>query len=146
MMNKIAICLILVLLLAGKKSTPEYLVKGVIHDIPQINSQKSGTLHIYLLTESTFKKPYKGIREIEVNVKRGQKIAQFSIKNVKPGIYGLRCYLDENNNDELDKFLMIPREPWCLSWQNNTRSIPPEFEDIAFRVEGNVSIDLYLDD
>lgn len=143
-MKKIAISLLFVFLLAGNTRTQEYQVRGVIHDIPQIDKRKAVTIHVYLLTESTFKKPYKGIREIEIEVKPGQNLAPFAINDVKPGVYGLRCYLDENNTNELDKFLMVPQESWCLSWKDNEISIPPKFEDVSFKVQEDLRIDLYL--
>lgn len=55
-----------------------------------------------------------------------------------------RKTVDENNNGELDTFLMIPREPWCLSWEGRQRKVPPRFKDISFEVKEDISKNLYL--
>ena len=145
-MKMIIIGLLIMFLLAGNTKTSQYQIRGTIHDLPNLENKTTGNIHIFLLTENTFQKPYKGIREIEVDVKNQQKSVDFIINDVKPGVYGLRCYLDKNNNNELDRFLMIPKEPWTLSWKNNEKRIPPDFEDISFTVRKNLTMDLYLDD
>lgn len=146
---KIGTGLILLFLFQGSsntdQSTDKHTIGGTVHNIQQ-DSDKKSVIRIFLLDEESFHKPYEGIRQKVIQVEAGKSRVDFTIENVKTGAYGLRCYQDENNNGKLDRFLIIPTEPWTLSWKNNEKSIPPDFEDISFRVNSNVEVDLFLDD
>jgi len=130
-----------------QKSLPaqEYSISGTIKNIKKETGDTESTLYVYLLTEETFEKPYTGIKEIKLQVNRGESRRSYTIKNVKKGTYGLRCFQDMNDNGKLDRFLILPTEPWCLSWRNDSKRVPPKFEDIAFKVKGDTQIDLNLD-
>lgn len=130
-----------------QKSLPaqEYTISGTIKNIEKENGDTESTLYVYLLTEESFEKPYTGIKEIKLQVNKGESKKSYKIKNVKKGTYGLRCFQDMNGNGELDRFLIIPKEPWCLSWRSDRKSIPPKFEDISFKVNGDTRINLDLD-
>lgn len=92
------------------------------------------------------KKPYEGIRQKLIRLETGQAAVNFTFKDVHPGVYGIRCYQDMNNNGELDRFLIIPKEPWCLSRKDKKKRVPPRFENISFKVDGRVEVNLFLDD
>ena len=121
----------------------EYKISGTIHNIKE--NEDECIFYVYLLTEETFEKPYTGIKEVKNEAGENQNPIDFEFKNVSKGTYGLRCFHDLNDNGKLDRFLAIPKEPWTLSWKNNEKHIPPDFEDISFKVDGNVEVDLYMD-
>ena len=121
----------------------EYKISGTIHNIKEKEGKR--VFYVYLLTEETFEKPYTGIKEIKLEAGESQNPIAFEFKNVSKDTYGIRCFQDLNDNGKLDRFLIIPQEPWTLSWKNNDKSIPPKFEDISFEVDGNVEVDLYMD-
>lgn len=125
----------------------EYDISGNIYLPDNYQPSSKDEIHLFLLTEKTFKRPYTGIKEIKRAVigGDGEKV-HFVIRDVEEGIYALRCFLDENNNGELDTFLMIPREPWCLSWKEGQRKVPPRFKNISFEVKEDISKNLYLKD
>ncbi len=123
----------------------EHTLSGTVKNIEKANDNEKSTLYIYLLTEETFKKPYTGIKKIKLQVNKGESKKSYEIKNIKKGTYGLRCFQDMNGNGELDRFLIIPKEPWCLSWRSTNKSIPPKFEDISFKVNGDTRMNLDLD-
>lgn len=116
-------------------------ISGTINEL----EEEKSTIYIFLLTEETFEKPYEGIRQKVIQVEEAKSSVDFTFKNVKTGKYGLRSFQDMNNNSELDRFLVMPREPWCLSWKDK-KSIPPDFEDISFHVNKDIEKDLYLSD
>jgi uncharacterized protein (DUF2141 family) len=62
----------------------------------------------------------------------------FQFIDIPPGRYGIRCFLDEDGNEKLNKGVFGPSEPWGMSWQGGKSSGWPKFKHIAF----NVSKDL----
>jgi len=51
-----------------------------------------------------------------------KKTATCVFKDVKPGVYAISAFHDENNNNDLDRnFLGIPKEDWCTS--RNARGV-----------------------
>jgi uncharacterized protein (DUF2141 family) len=131
-------------LLPGSSDPDHHTIRGTIYNVQQ-NSEEP-VIRLFLLDESSFHKPYEGIRQKVIRVEEGKTHVGFTIENVSRGKYGLRCYQDENNNGKLDRFLVIPKEPWTLSWKGNKKHIPPEFEDISFQVSNDIQVDLYLGD
>lgn len=142
---------LLVLLMSAGVTThaqeDSYEISGDIYLPDNYKLSSEDEIHLFLLTEKTFKRPYTGIKKIKraVTDGDGEKV-HFVIRGVEEGVYALRCYLDENNNDELDTFLMIPTEPWCLSWKEGQRKVPPRFKNISFEVKKDISKNLYLKD
>lgn len=122
-----------------------YDISGYIYLPNNYQLSSEDEIHLFLLTEKTFRRPYTGIKKIKraVTGGNGEKV-HFVIRDVEEGVYALRCYLDENNNGELDTFLMIPTEPWCLSWKEGQRKVPPRFKNISFEVKKDISKNLYL--
>jgi uncharacterized protein (DUF2141 family) len=53
--------------------------------------------------------------------------------NVPPGRYAVVGYHDVNNNDQFDKFLGVPREPYALSGRA-AESLVPDFNDAALKI------------
>ena len=120
-----------------------YKISGTIHNIENA-SDEPGVIRIFLLTKNTFRLPFEGIREIVIKTKQSKNSVSFSIDDVNRGEYALRCFQDKDNDGELDRFLMVPKEPWCLSWKNNENSIPPKFDDVSFEVQEDTNFDLFL--
>jgi len=140
---KIFIVGILMVIFNESVQSQEYRISGTIHNIKENKGER--VFFVYLLTEETFKKPYTGIKKIKIEAGENQNPIAFEFKNVGKGTYGLRCFHDLNDNGKLDRFLTIPNEPWTLSWKNNEKHIPPDFEDVSFEVDGNVEVNLYMD-
>lgn len=62
--------------------------------------------------------------------------------DVPPGVYAVVGYHDVNDNDEFDKFLGVPREPYALSG-GAAEKLVPEFRDAVLNInqgENNVII------
>lgn len=60
--------------------------------------------------------------------------------NLKPGVYGISAFHDENSNDKLDTNLIgIPTEDWCTS--RNAKGVfgPPSFSDAKFDYRGGLT-------
>ena len=144
-MVKITTGMALLFVFLGSKNPETHTISGTIHNVQKDSDKKESVIRVFLLDKETFQKPYEGIRQKVIHVEEGKSSVDFNFKNVKSGNYGLRSFQDMNNNGELDRFLIIPREPWCLSWKDN-KSIPPDFEDISFHVNKDIEKDLYLSD
>ena len=102
----------------------------------------NGTLYLFLVDKEQFKIPLTGIQElvIEVNLTSQKKTSlSFEFSTVPKGQYGIRCFLDKNNNRILDKGAFGPKEPWGMSWQGDSyKGGFPKFKDIAFTVESHI--------
>jgi uncharacterized protein (DUF2141 family) len=58
-------------------------------------------------------------------------------RNVRPGVYAISAFHDENRNKELDtNFLGIPTEGWCTSRNAKGFLGPPKFDDAKFEYRG----------
>lgn len=71
----------------------------------------------------------------------GQRLAAKSgtlsvtFKDVKPGVYAVSTYHDENNNKSLDRGMFgVPKEPYGFSQDARGEGGPPQFRDAQFEV------------
>jgi uncharacterized protein (DUF2141 family) len=70
------------------------------------------------------------------SVKIKNRKATYKFKNVKPGVWAIAVYHDENNNGKLDtNFLGIPKEGWGASRNPRPRMGAPDFDDAKFTVK-----------
>ena len=65
-------------------------------------------------------------------------LVQFSFQEILSGHYGIRVFIDTNGNGRLDRGLLGPREPWGMSWQEKRIFGIPNFEDVAFHLDGDI--------
>jgi uncharacterized protein (DUF2141 family) len=49
---------------------------------------------------------------------------EVTFENIPPGIYAVAGYHDVNNNEEFDKLLGVPREPYALSGEAGEMLVP----------------------
>ena len=101
--------------------------------------EKGDILYIYLVDEDQFSIPFTGIKgiRIELEENKEQKIP-FSFIGIPEGQYGIRVFVDTNDNGKLDRGLFGPSEPWGMSWQGEPKKGIPRFSDIAFYVDRNI--------
>jgi uncharacterized protein (DUF2141 family) len=108
------------------------------------------TIHIFLVDEEISKKPFIGIDTLivtpnSVDIDNGY--ISYIFRNVRDGVYGIRCFQDMNGNKKLDEGLFGPDEPWGLSWNENKKDNWPSFKNFCFKVTCNTnSIDIKLKD
>ena len=68
----------------------------------------------------------------------------YLFKNLPKGNYAIRLFQDVNNSGKLEKGMMgIPKEPYGLSG-NPYRMGKPGFEDAAFELSGNQTLEIKL--
>ncbi len=106
------------------------------------NIERSGKVYIFLVDEKSFKTPQSGIDTLILNT--GYETLNFMFVNVQKGVYGIRCFQDINGNEILDKRIFGPAEPWGFSWKRK-KKYPFGFSDIAFEVNSNKKIEIYLE-
>lgn len=114
---------------------PYFKIKGEIH---LKGIKKNGNLYIMLVTEETFKTPLHSFKKliIEIGEKEiNEKKVSFQFIDIPSGRYGIRCFLDEDGNEKLNKGIFGPAEPWGMSWQGAKASGWPKFKYIAFDVD-----------
>ncbi|MBN2324044.1 MAG: DUF2141 domain-containing protein [Spirochaetes bacterium] len=111
--------------------TKTYTVEG------EITFNGTGNIFVSLVTEELFGKKYEGVREkilVVTENESGSGRIRFSFDGVDTGVYGIRCYQDENENGELDGGLFGPTEPWGMSFRHDRPTRWPTFENISFEV------------
>jgi uncharacterized protein (DUF2141 family) len=65
--------------------------------------------------------------------------------NVVAGTYAVGVVHDLNGNEKVDKnFLGVPTESWAVSNNISHRLRAPTFEEAAFKLDGNLQINLRL--
>ena len=93
-----------------------------------------GDIHVALFNRAEQFPEHEGIfKEIEVPITNNQTSAVFL--DLKPGIYAVAIYHDENRNDEFDQgFLGIPLENYGFSNGATAFLGPPRFNDAMFEI------------
>jgi uncharacterized protein (DUF2141 family) len=107
----------------------------------QVLINEEGVLYIYLVDEEQFPIPFTGIKELAVPISRvhlDDGTIPFEFQDIPTGRYGIRVFIDTNDNGKLDRGLFGPREPWGMSWQVGKAFRIPNFEDIAFQLVGDI--------
>jgi uncharacterized protein (DUF2141 family) len=102
---------------------------------------EEGVLYIYLVDEEQFPTPFTGIMEHVIPISSthlDNGNVPFNFQNIPSGSYGIRVFIDTNNNSKLDRGLSGPKEPWGMSWQEKRAARIPRFEDIAFKLTGDI--------
>ena len=97
----------------------------------------TGSIFVSLVTEELFGTKYEGVRKavLAITAKESERgRVRFSFTRIETGIYGIRCYQDENGNGVLDGGLFGPTEPWGMSFRQERPSRWPTFDNIAFEV------------
>lgn len=135
--KQFAIILFLIVLSFSAVQAQSFSIKG------KINCSEEGTLYLFLVDKHSFKIPFTGIDTLVIKPESGIDSVSFEFKNVQKGKYGIRGFLDKNENEKLDKGLFGPSEPWVISWQDG-RCFPFDFEDIAFLLDADIYIKLKL--
>lgn len=107
---------------------------------------KKGILHLAIYdSEESFPDAAEPYRKQKVKVDPTQPLS-ITIEALPPGRYALAIYLDENENDELDKNMLgIPKEPYGFSNNPRAKWSAPRFDEIAFEMNAaatKLAIDL----
>jgi uncharacterized protein (DUF2141 family) len=93
-----------------------------------------GHVHVAICPPAFFLKdncPYKAI----VPAKQGE--TEVDVAGIPAGTYSVQAYLDENDNDKLDRSLIgIPEEGVGFSGDPSYTFSPPTFQDTAFQFDG----------
>jgi uncharacterized protein (DUF2141 family) len=102
-----------------------------------------GKVRVVLYSDAKhFRMEKYAISVIEASAVAGTLVMHFD--KVKPGVYAVVAYHDEDGNNELNRRLgMFPTEGYGLS-NNPIVSGPPAFEPSAFEVRGPMQINIEL--
>jgi uncharacterized protein (DUF2141 family) len=68
-----------------------------------------------------------------------QGFVELKLDGIPPGNYAVVGYHDVNGNDEFDKFLGMPREPYALS-SEAAESLVPRFQDAALPIRAGDNV------
>ena len=109
-----------------------------------IDVKKGGYLYISLYNSD------KGYPHLDnayktIYIPVGKKEMKVSFENIKPGIYAINVFHDENSNKKMEtNFIGIPAEGYGLS--NNPRLFgPPTFNKTKFELKGaSLSLDISI--
>jgi uncharacterized protein (DUF2141 family) len=113
-----------------------FLVRG------EITFTRRGPIYIQLVSKEAFEsnKGSQFASIIEVgpgDVKKGKTC--FSFMNVPEGTYGIKCFQDLNGNKTPDKGIFGPKEPWGTYRPSRPAFGAPEFKEIAFKVDRDIT-------
>ena len=102
-----------------------------------------GQIHVELYSDpKTFRKSTLAQNVIKVAAKEDSVTVQFS--GIKPGVYAILAFHDEDGNGELNKrFGMIPVEGYALSNDPDVLG-PPAFKDSEFEVLSDKELNIPL--
>ncbi len=105
----------------------------------RVHCAKSGTLYLLVVDEFNYGDPKKAAASeiLPVTGKAEGPAAEITFPDLPTGTYGVRAFLDQNGNGNLDIGAFgIPREPWGMSWKEKRPSMrPPRFSDYAFELK-----------
>ncbi len=134
------LCLLPVVISA---ETNEFTLAGTV------SFSKTGDIYIEFLTPPKDEKTAQDnpnipsglqihVGEAEVKTKK----VAFTFEHVPAGTYGLQAFQDVNGNGQLDFGKLGPKEPW--GFYRNVRPLfrGPKFEEIAFDVKEDMTIEL----
>lgn len=103
---------------------------------------KKGAIYIQLVTKEEFEGNKKSQFALIIEVgpedlKKGK--TSFSFMNVPKGTYGIKCFQDLNGNKTMDKGIFGPKEPWGMYRPSRPAFRGPTFEEIAFKVDKDIT-------
>jgi uncharacterized protein (DUF2141 family) len=79
----------------------------------------------------------KAVRTGKAKITNRSAVCRFD--GIKPGVYAISAFHDENDNGKLDTNLIgIPTEDWCTSRNARGTLGPPSFEDAKFSFRGGL--------
>lgn len=114
----------------------------------RVKIQNEGSIYIFLVDEDTFSEHNKCIQLITRKITK-KEISNnellFVFENIKPGRYGIRSFIDSNNNTILDKGLFGPKEPWGMSFSDHKSKVKPKFDQISFVLNSDKKIKFVVD-
>jgi uncharacterized protein (DUF2141 family) len=108
---------------------PEAPPATTVHVIVENVESDSGTVNV-AVCDTDFSPdgcPYK------TSIPATQGFVEVVFDDVPPGDYAVVGYHDVNDNDEFDKFLSMPREPYALSG-DAADALIPEFSDAMLKI------------
>lgn len=138
--QKIMFVILILIFLTGKAiksySQENFTLKG------NCEITRAGNLYIFLVDEQTSKKAMTGVQELIIKIDScpKTKLIEFSFRDIPKGEYGIRSFLDTNENGKLDFKLFSTKEPWGMSWKNKRKSGIPSFDDYYFTVDSDMGL------
>lgn len=99
----------------------------------RISYPTGGVLYVFLVDKEMFDRRMVSLQK-RVSRVEGKGVATVAFKDVPPGTFGVRCFLDTNGNGELDRGLFGPTEPWGMSFRNGRPERWPRWDQINFTV------------
>jgi uncharacterized protein (DUF2141 family) len=97
-------------------------------------SPRGGNMRLALYTEATWSNDDADpVADLVVPADHPETVATFT--NVKPGVYGLKCFQDVNRNGKFDEdWLGLPTEKYCFSNDAHPVLGEPDFDRAKFNL------------
>ena len=96
-----------------------------------------GTLYVLLVDSETFKTPLHSVQKQIIVLNNNNRNIEITFGNVTSGQYGIRCFIDTNDNGKLDRGLFGPSEPWGMSWNREKHKTIPSFDQISHAINSD---------
>jgi uncharacterized protein (DUF2141 family) len=109
----------------------------------QVMGQSKGTIYIALYDREEAWKTVRDPRQVSRDSYADNFTKTF--KDLPPGRYAIRLFVDENDNGKLDRNpLGIPVEPYGFSRDATGMMGPPTFDDAAIDMAGDATLAIHL--
>jgi uncharacterized protein (DUF2141 family) len=105
-----------------------------------VTSMQSGTVYLQMVDEAGFKEKKDGFsRGAIIHIETGGRMTkEFLLAGIPPGTYGIRAFLDTNENGKID-FSLRGIEPWGTYRPVRPFMRRPRFREISFSLEDNLN-------
>jgi uncharacterized protein (DUF2141 family) len=104
----------------------------------RVSFEKNIAVTVTCLTREEFEEElpaqYFFVQELKEQDRRNGFI-DYEISGIPAGKYMLFAFQDKNENDRLDRFLFIPKEPWDIYGLPRPAEGKPDFEKLAIDIE-----------
>lgn len=112
----------------------------IIVTIPEIITPKGDIKAVLFNSEESFNKKENFYGKKKISVTGSVMIFEFD--NVEPGVYAVQLFQDLNDNGEMDKGMLGPKEPYGIS-TNPKKMGKPKYEDVSF--ESNTTTNIVIE-
>ncbi|MDP8211105.1 MAG: DUF2141 domain-containing protein [Candidatus Stygibacter australis] len=114
----------------------------------RVSFSKNVTVTVTCLTQIEFEEElpakYFFVKEL-TNLDRERSYVDYIITDIPAGEYLIFAFQDKNENDKLDKILVVPRESWHIYGLPRPTTGKPQFSELSIYIDKNMSdLDMQL--
>ena len=138
----IVLCTVFMLFAEDASSDSTFIIQG------RVSFTKNITVTVTCLTQIEFEEElpakYFYVQEL-TDLDRERGYVDYQITDIPAGKYLIFAFQDKNENDKLDKILVVPRESWHIYGLPRPTTGKPQFSELSIYIDKNMSdLDMQL--